>query len=214
LSQTTLDRLGKSAKDIRPPTYQYSQTMFAADTFNIIGTSPPEFESSGTSKWEQNILKQMSAYNTLVNAHRNPHYVDRETKDTVLHALSRVWVDGVMRRNDIMEDLQYFVSKGVNLNWLNRDGHHPLAAFICNQDFRGSETGATLAKYIEILVWKDGKYADRNDININMMTRNGTTALYEAAVRAHVDCVRALIEAGANVNARISNISPYALQTV
>jgi hypothetical protein len=214
LSQATLDRIGKSAKDIRPPTYQYSQTMFAADTFNIIGSSIPEFESSGMSRWEQNVLKQMSAHITLDNAHHNPHYVDRETKDTALHALSRVRVSGVMERNDIMKDLQNFVSKGVNLNLHNRDGHHPLAAFICNQDFRGSETGATLAKYIEILVWKDGKYADRNDININMMTRNGTTALYEAAVRAQVDCVRAFIEAGANVNARISNISPYALQAV
>jgi hypothetical protein len=186
--------------------------MFAADTFNIMRTSLLEFESSGMSKWEQNILKQMSAYNTLINAHHNSHYVDMETKDTVLHALSRVRVDGVMKRSDIMNDLQIFVSKGVNLNLHNRDGHHPLAAFICNQDFRGSETGATLAKYIEILVWKDGKYVDRNDININVMTRNGTTALYEAAVRAQVDCVRALIEAGANVNARISKINPYALR--
>jgi len=110
-----------------------------------------------------------------------------------------------MQKNDIIQDLRQFVRKGVNLNRHNRDGHHPLAAFICNQDFRGSETGATMAKYIDILLWKGGKHGDHNDINVNMMSRNGATALHEAAIQAQSDTVRSLIEAGANVNARFNN---------
>ena len=196
-----LNRFGKSAKDICPSTYQYGQTMFAADTFNTMGTSHPEFESSGMSEWEQNVLKQMNASNIIIQAHHNPHYVDSTTKDTILHALSR----GVMQKNDIIEDLHQFVAKGVNLNRHNRDGHHPLAAFICHQDFRGSETEATLARYIDILLWNGGKHSHHNDINVNMMSRNGATALYEAAVQAQSDTVRSLIEAGANVNARLNN---------
>jgi ankyrin repeat protein len=180
--------------------------MFAADTFNTINTSPPELDSPEMSEWQRNLLKQMNAYNTWVEAHKNPHYIDSITKDTVMHALSRVNVQsrGVMQKNDIIQDLRQFVTKGVNLNWHNRDGHHPLAAFICNQDFRGSETGATMAKYIDILLWKGGKHGDRNDINVNMMSRNGATALHEAAIQAQSDTVRSLIEAGANVNARLS----------
>ena len=202
-----LNRFGKSAKDIRPSTYQYGQTMFAADTFNTTGTSPPNLESSGMSEWEQNFLKQMNVPKILIEAHHNPHYVDNTTKDTILHALSRVSVlsIGVMQKNNIIQDLRQFVAKGVNLNRHNRDGHHPLAAFICNQDFRGSETGATMAKYIDILLWKGGKHGDHNDINVNMMSRNGATALHEAAIQAQSDTVRSLIEAGANVNARFNN---------
>jgi ankyrin repeat protein len=185
--------------------------MFAADTFSTINTSPPDLESPDmSSEWERKLLKQMNAYNTIVKAHKNPHYIDSKTKDTVLHALSRVNVQsrGAMQKNDIIQDLRQFVTRGVNLNRHNRDGHHPLAAFICNQDFRGSETGATMAKYIDILLWKGGKHGDCNDINVNMMTRSGSTALCEAAVQAQSDTVRSLIEAGANANARLSKTNP------
>jgi ankyrin repeat protein len=190
--------------------------MFAADTFNTINTSPHELESPEMSTWQRKPLKQMNAYNTIVKAHKNPHYVDSTTKDTVLHALSRVNVQsrGIMQKNDIIQDLLQFVTRGVNLNRHNRDGHHPLAAFICNQGFRGSETGATMAKYIDILLWKGGKHGDRNDINVNMMNRDGATALYEAAIQAQSDSVRSLIEAGANVNARLSKTDPIHLPLI
>jgi hypothetical protein len=184
--------------------------MFAAETFNTIGRSTRDLESSGMSKWEKNVLRQMDARNILiVEAQNNPHYVDGTTKDTILHALSIV----SMQSHEIIRYLREFVLKDVNLNRHNRDGHHPLAAFICNQGFRGSETGATMARYIDILLWKGGKHGDRSDINVNMMSRNGTTALYEAAVRAQSDTVRSLIEAGANVNARISKITGHTLIT-
>jgi ankyrin repeat protein len=184
--------------------------MFAAETFNIIGRPTRDPESSSMSKWEKNVLRQMDARNILiVEAQNNPHYVDGTTKDTILHALSIV----SMQSHEIFRYLQEFVSKDVNLNRHNRDGHHPLAAFICNQSFRGSETGATMAKYIDILLWKGGKHGDRSDINVNMMSRNGATALYEAAVQAQLDTVRSLIEAGANVNARISKITSHTLIT-
>jgi ankyrin repeat protein len=184
--------------------------MFAADTFNTIGASPPDLESTGMSEWAQKDLKKMNAYNIMIEAHHNPHYVDSTNRDTILHALSRVSVPsrGAMQKNDIILDLRQFVAKGVNLNRHNRDGHHPLAAFICNQDFRGSETGATMAKYIDILLWKGGKHGDINDINVDMMTRSGTTALCEAAIQAQPDTVRSLIEAGANVNRRLSKFDP------
>lgn len=94
----------------------------------------------------------------------------------------------------------------VNLNWHNRDGHHPMSAFICNQNLRGNETGATLAKYIEYLLWKDDKHRDRNFINVDMMNRRGATALYEAAIRAQSLSVHSLIEAGANVNACLRSV--------
>lgn len=207
-SWTILNRLGKSPKDLWPLDYRVGQTMYAAETFNNIGRSPRDLESSGMSIWEKDVLRQMNAGNFLIfEAQNNPHYVDGTTKDTVLHALSIV----KMPSHEIIRYLREFVVKGVNLNRHNRDGHHPLAAFICNKGFRGSETGATMAKYIDILLGKGGKHGDRSDINVNMMSRDGTTALYEAAVRAQSDTVRSLIEAGANVNARMSKINNHTL---
>lgn len=205
-SWTILNRFGKSPKDIRPPDYAFGQTMYATETLTTRTTPLPDLESSAMSEWHQNDIKNMNSYNILVEAHQNPHYVDSTTKDSILHALSRVSRQsrGVMQKNDIIQDLKKFVTKGVNLNRHNRDGHSPLTAFICNQDLRGNETGATMAKYIDILLWKGGKHGVLNDINVNMMNRKGATAIYEAAVQAQSDTVRSLIEAGANVNARLS----------
>jgi ankyrin repeat protein len=181
--------------------------MFAADTFNTIGTSPSNLEPSGISEWKQ------KTYDIMIMAHHNPHYVDSTTKDTILHALSRVSVQsGVMQENDIIQYLRQLVTEGVNLNRHNREGHHPLAAFICNQDFQESERGATVAKYIDILLGKGGENGGRNDINIDMMSRNGATALYEAAIQAQLETVRSLIKAGANVNARLSRLYPCTYQ--
>jgi len=108
----------------------------------------------------------------------------------------------------MIKRLRYFITKGVNLNWHNNEGQTPLIAFICNQKLRGDETGATLAKYVDTFVWKGdkwkaGKHGDRNNINIDMMNRRGATALHEASVGAHFAVVCTLIQAGANVNARL-----------
>jgi ankyrin repeat protein len=149
---------------------------------------------------------------TIKNACEDPYSFDKKTKDTILHWLSEnAQSIGNLQMNDIIQGLQDIVAQGVNLNWHNRDGHHPLSAFICNQKLRGSETGATLAKYIESLLWKDGKHGDRNFINVDMMNRRGATALYEAAIRAQSHSVRSLIEAGANVNARLSRRDTHPL---
>jgi hypothetical protein len=205
-STTVLNRFGESAKDLSPSDYKVGQTMFAADTFSTINALALDPEPPQMSEWQTKLLKQMDAYNIIVKAHKNPRYVDRRTQDTALHALSRVNVQskGAMQKSDIIQDLLHFVARGVNLNRHNRDGHHPLAAFICNQEFRGSETGAIMARYIDIMLWRGGKHGDGNDINVDMMTGSGSTAICEAAIQALSDPVRSLIEAGANVNARMS----------
>jgi len=207
-SWTVLDRFGKSPKDIWPRDYRNGQTMYAAETFKGIDREVSDLESSRMSTWEKDVLRQMDAGNFLMfEAQNNPQKVDGTTKDTVLHALSIV----KMPSHEIIRYLRDFVVKGVNLNRHNRDGLHPLAAFICNQGFRGNETGATMAKYIDILLRKGGKHGDHGDVNVNMMNREGKTALFEAAIRAQSATVRSLIETGANVNARMSKIQTHIL---
>lgn len=69
------------------------------------------------------------------------------------------------------------------------------------------ETGATTAKFLKIMLSKTGKLGSKDDlnkINVDMMNRRGATALHEAACRGQWECVNLLIEAGANVNARLS----------
>ena len=63
-----------------------------------------------------------------------------------------------------------------------------------------------MSKYLDALLWKDARRRVPNKINVNMKNREGATALYYAAVRARPDSVRSLIEAGANVNARIGEL--------
>ncbi|KAE8450375.1 hypothetical protein EG329_006449 [Mollisiaceae sp. DMI_Dod_QoI] len=124
--------------------------------------------------------RQRKAYEILGRAVDLPSYVDPETGD-----------------ND-------FVSKDVDLNLQNRDSHSPLAAFIQGRPFLGiesEETGATMSKYLDALLWKDIRRRIPNKINVNMRNREGAPALYYAAVRARPDSVRSLIDAGANVNA-------------
>lgn len=208
-----LNRFGQSAKDIRSSDYKYPQTLTAASTFKTPGTTTPDLDNS-TSEWERSRCKQEMAYTTIAEARNDTNYVHRMTKDGALHALSRVNVEdeeAIAQKINIMDHLKYFVSKGVNLNHHNRDGDHPLSAFICNQDQRredqGIEAGPTTAKFLEVLLWKTSKrgtLSDLNNINVDMMNRRGATALYEAATRAQPESVRSLIEAGANVNARLS----------
>lgn len=60
-----------------------------------------------------------------------------------------------------------------------------------------------MSKYLDALLWKDTRMRTPNKINVNMRNREGAPALYYAASRGRPDSVRSLIEAGANVNARI-----------
>lgn len=132
-----------------------------------------------------------------------PNYVDPETGDNVLHALARLKLP---EKGSVLSKVKDFVSRDVDLNLHNRDRHSPLAAFIQERPFLGiesEETGATLSKYLDALLWKDTRRRVPNKININMRNKEGAPALYYAAIRGRPDSVRSLIEGGANVNARV-----------
>ena len=60
-----------------------------------------------------------------------------------------------------------------------------------------------MSKYLDAILWKNVKERLSNKISVNMKDRNGATALYYAAVCGRPDSTRSLIEAGANVNARL-----------
>lgn len=155
--------------------------------------------------------RQDKAYAILGRASVEPSYVDPETGDNILHALSRLRLP---ERGSLLAKIQDFVAKDVDLNVHNKERDSPLAAFIRERPFLGvesDETGATMSKYLDALLWKDARRRIPNKINVNMKNREGATALYYAATRARPDSVRSLIEAGANVNARIGKISRTAL---
>jgi hypothetical protein len=148
--------------------------------------------------------KQDKAYQILGHATMHPSYVDPETGDNVLHALARLKLP---ERRALLSKIQEFVLKDIDLNLQNRERNCPLAAFIRERPFLGienDETGATMSKYLDALLWKDARHRIPNKINVNMRNREGATALYYASIRARPDSVRSLIEAGANVNARLS----------
>jgi len=153
--------------------------------------------------------RQDKAYQILGRATVEPSYVDPDTGDNILHALSRLRLS---ERGSLLVKIKDFVSKDVDLNIHNRQRDTPLAAFIRERPFLGvesDETGATMSKYLDALLWKDARLRVPNKINVNMRNREGATALYYAAIRARPDSVRSLIEAGANVNARIGKkLSP------
>lgn len=133
----------------------------------------------------------------------DPSYVDSDTGDNVLHALAKIKIP---ERGALLTKIREYVLKGVDLNLHNRERESPLAAFIKERPFLGKEndeTGATMSKYLDALLWKDARQRIPNKINVNMRNREGATALYYAAIRARPDSVRSLIEAGANVNARL-----------
>jgi ankyrin repeat protein len=139
-----------------------------------------------------------------------PSYVDAETGDNVLHALARLKLP---ERGSLLSKIQDFVSKDIDLNLHNKDRDCPLAAFIRERPFQGiesDETGATMSKYLDALLWKDSRRRIPNKINVNLRNHAGATALYYAATRARPDSVRSLIEAGANVNARLGR-QPFPL---
>ncbi|KAH7407375.1 hypothetical protein BKA64DRAFT_640309 [Cadophora sp. MPI-SDFR-AT-0126] len=148
--------------------------------------------------------RQAQAYTILGKASIEPSYVDPDTGDNILHALSRLRLP---ESGTLLEKIRDFISKDVDLNVHNKERDSPLAAFIRERPFLGlesGETGATMSKYIDALLWKDARRRVPNKINVNMKNREGATALYYAAIRARPDSVRSLIEAGANVNARIA----------
>lgn len=164
-------------------------------------------------------IKQNKAKNIVVRARHQPSYVDMESCENVLHALARIdsgnkVLAGIdhMRTNLPTQDrpnresnymllnLGYFISKGVDLDAHNREGSHPLKAFICDRPWDENETGATMSKYLDMILWKDQTSRTRNKVNVDMKDRDGLTALYHAAIRGRPDSVRSLIEAGANVN--------------
>jgi hypothetical protein len=186
-------------------------------------------EGSGFADWRLRNVKQIKSQEVVHQARRHPAYVDAETGDNALHALSKLKasndillqlehfssrdtrVDLHKREgHQILLNLEYFLSKGIDLNLHNRDGSHPLKSYICDRPPEENETGATISKYLDTLLWKDCSGRVSNDINVNMKDREGAIALHNAAARGRPDAVRSLIAAGANVNAR-SGIAPIKL---
>ncbi|KAE9376258.1 hypothetical protein N431DRAFT_479574 [Stipitochalara longipes BDJ] len=143
---------------------------------------------------------QQKAFQILGRAAFDPSYVDPHTGDNVLHALSRIQLDST---TTLLSKIKIFVSKDVDLNLHNRDQYTPLATFITERPFEAHENGIKLSKYLDALLWKDSHCRIPNRINVNMRNREGTTALYHAAIRGRPDSVRSLVDAGANVNATI-----------
>lgn len=163
------------------------------------GTSPLALEGG----FAMNQSRQQRAYEIIGRATDEPSYVDPDTGDNILHALARLRLSD---KGSLLSKIRKFISKDVDLNVHNRGKDTPLTAFIRERPFSGvesDETGATMSKYLDALLWKDARRRVPNKINVNLKNREGATALYYAAVRARPDSVRSLIEAGANVNSRI-----------
>jgi len=156
-----------------------------------------------------NQSRQQRAYEIIGRASDEPSYVDPDTGDNILHALARLKLSD---KGSLLSKIRKFISKDVDLNVHNRGKDTPLTAFIRERPFSGvesGETGATMSKYLDALLWKDARHRVPNKINVNLKNREGATALYYAAVRARPDSVRSLIEAGANVNSRIEINGQY-----
>jgi ankyrin repeat protein len=173
-----------------------------------LSLNPRDQGSPSKSVFEQNEERQKRAWDLLHRASKEPSYVDPVTGDNALHALSRVRFPQTRSHLKILSSIRAFVSKdSVDLNLQNREQESPLTAIICHRPFQGiesDETGATMSKYLDALLWKDPLRRIPNKINVNMRNRKGATALYYAAIRGRPDSVRSLIEAGANVNVRLS----------
>jgi len=203
---TVLDRFGRTAEDVVPLTYDCHG--------QVIDPNPVKsFQDAAKSVEEERFIacnglvpgdrllhhvKQIQAHTIIAKAYQQSRYIDPETGDNVVHALSKL-----KSSHDILENLECFISRNVDLNLHNREGKHPLISFICNRPWEESETGATMSKYLDAILWKNIKERLRNKININIRDRKGATALHCAAVRGRPDSTRSLIEAGANVNARL-----------
>jgi hypothetical protein len=179
---------------------------------------PQQQNMSPKSDFERNEQRQKRAWDIFKRASKMPSYVDPETGDNALHALARLRFCQTGAHKKILADIRSFVSKdGADLNLRNRERDSPITAFVCEEHFRGvnsDETGATMSKYLDALLWKDPLRRIPNKINVNMRNREGATALYYAAIRGRPDSVRSLIEAGANVNATLGMQSYHFLWTI
>jgi hypothetical protein len=172
-------------------------------------------------------LRHRIAKEITQHALTEPSYIHPETGDNILHALARL---RLQESTDLISRIRQFASEDVDLNLRNCDEDGPLSAF--TQELRNwdeddplsaftqeppddlltrDETGATISKYLDALLWKDPQKRIPNKINVNMRNREGATPLYYAAIRARPDSVRSLIEAGANVNARLGTLQPVHL---
>ncbi|KAK0109879.1 hypothetical protein ONS95_002550 [Cadophora gregata] len=231
-SSTVLDRFGRSPEQVFPLTYDsHGQVIDPVPTNSLhqIKEVPEDSEENGeamtcgaiiVAEFRLERIKQNKAQTVVVKARHQPSYIDTESGENVLHALSRIVSSSKvlstidhLRSNRSTQDrpnregnymllnLEYFIAKGVDLNAHNREGSHPLKSFICDRPWDEHETGATMSKYLDMILWKDQSSRTKNKVNVDMKDREGLTALYHAAVRGRPDSVRSLIEAGANVNA-------------
>jgi hypothetical protein len=204
------DRFGRGAEDIVSLTYDcHGQVLDhnSPECFQHVTEIIEEAEHAGgqilcngldIDEWRLQHSKQIDAHKIIEKALHHPRYVDPETGDNVVHAFSRL-----KSSNDILLYLQCFIPRDVDLNLHNREGKHPLMSFICDRPWEEGETGATMSKYLDAILWKTPKERISNKINVNMKDRDGVTALHSAAIRGRPDSARSLIDAGANVNARL-----------
>jgi hypothetical protein len=207
---TVQDRFGRGAEDIVSLTYDcHGQVLDhnSPECFQHVTEIIEEAEHAGgqilcngldIDEWRLQHSKQIDAHKIIEKALHHPRYVDPETGDNVVHAFSRL-----KSSNDILLYLQCFIPRDVDLNLHNREGKHPLMSFICDRPREEGETGATMSKYLDAILWKTPKERISNKINVNMKDRDGVTALHSAAIRGRPDSARSLIDAGANVNARL-----------
>jgi Ankyrin repeat len=225
-SSTVPDRFGRAPEDIVPLTYDcHGQVIDQAPMKPWQRHSKlPEDDSpeDGLTKneWRLERVKQIKAQDIVLEARYRPSYIDHETGDNAVHALSRLEsTNDVLLRlehftlkdsqnlhnregNYILLNLEYFIARGIDLNLLNLEGSHPLRSFIRERPGKGKETGATMSKYLDTILGKDLEERLRNKVKVNMKDREGATALHSAAILGRPDSVRSLIEAGACVNAR------------
>ena len=227
------DRFGRTIEDVIPLTYDcYGQVVdpISLNSFQQLDETAEEGnkaeevmsrEDLTVADWRSKHAKQIKAQTIVAEAQHEPTYVDVDTGDNVVHALSRLNPSNDILLNlecfntkdvslnlhnrggnYILLSLEYFIQRGVDLNLHNREGNHPLKSFICDRHWLESETEATMSEYLNAILWKDLKKRIRNNVNVNMKDREGATALHSAAIRGRPNFVRSLIEAGANVNAR------------
>ncbi|KAF4633572.1 hypothetical protein G7Y89_g4554 [Cudoniella acicularis] len=160
-------------------------------------------DANAEGAFDFNRVRQRIAREITKHASTDPTFVHPETGDNILHALARL---RFQESADLITQIRDFASQDVDLNLRNWNEDGPLSTFTQEPPAEGptrDDTGATISKYLDALLWKDPKKRIPNKINVNMRNREGATPLYYAAIRARPDSVRSLIEAGANVNARL-----------
>jgi len=154
---------------------------------------------------------QQRSWTIIVHATMDPGYVDPETGDSVLHALSKLTQDA-LPRHELLSKLRLFVSADVDLNLPNKAMEYPLVALLRSRrrlESGHDETGAQKSKYLETLIWMDPRATVPNRINVNIQDGARLSALYHAALMGQPESVKSLIDGGANVNGRIGELIPF-----